>query len=59
MARIKYETEKDGTVYFPVVHENGVLDDYGASLASKLQTFVKEEEMVRLTTSEITNLLNL
>jgi hypothetical protein len=59
MAYIKYIEDKSGTVFFPVVHENGVIDDNGHSLASKLDTFITEDQLVRLTTTEITNLLNL
>lgn len=59
MAYIKYIEDKAGDVFFPVVHENGVIDNNGHSLASKLNTFVTEDQLTRLTTAEITNLLDL
>lgn len=59
MAVIKYIEDKDGTVFFPVVHQNGVLDNNGTSLTTKLDSFVTEEELVRLTSTEVINLLNL
>lgn len=59
MAYIKYIEDKSGEVFFPVVHQNGVLDNDGTSLTTKLDTFVTEEELIRLTSTEVINLLNL
>ena len=36
MPSIKYVTEQDGTVYYPVTHERGVRDSDGVTLATKL-----------------------
>lgn len=33
---IKYLTEQDGTVYYPVTHEKGVMDSNGVTLPTKL-----------------------
>lgn len=43
-ASIKYIEDKNGAVFFPVAHENGVVDDNGTSLASKLNG--KQESLV-------------
>lgn len=58
-ADIKYIEDKEGFVFFPVTHENGVVDNNGTLLSVKLATYVTEDELIRLTASEVETLLNL